>query len=144
MNAQIRTQDQIPLTTAFSLDLIVEDLTSAKDLPSPVLSPIDQDILNEEQAELNSRTGTVMEVIETLRMSKHTRRKVNHTEFLSWLGANEWPEEKVQINTEDGHQYMVKLFKGGNGFAIKTIPILDGKRMAPERAEYEINTLVRE
>ncbi len=141
MNAPIHPQE--PLTTAFSLGLILEDLQTAKSTPSPVLAPIDQDILDEEQAELRSRTSTVMEVIETLRQYPHTRRKVTHDEFIRWLEANEWPEEKVQVNHEDGHAYLVKLFKGSNGFAIKTVPILEGKRMAPERAEYEVNTVVK-
>jgi ribonuclease HI len=131
-------QHIIPLTTAFSLGLIVQDLETAKDHLDPRMTPLEADIAREEEAARAARTATPEEVFKTLRdNTEHVRQTVNQMVFSKWLQDREWPEEQSQKVSQNGMTWIMKLFKAHDGFAVKWVPIDDGK-ILPHRAAYEV------
>jgi len=145
VNAPIKTPT-ITGTAAslFIWDDIVEPLRST--LISPKLTPLDADIAREDQEAEKKRTATPWEVLETLKLSKHTKRLVGNSEFMEWLSAHEWPEEQVQkmkLTTKvNSRMFLIKLFKAHDGLAVKWIPILQGGRLDTRGATYALFTLV--
>jgi len=139
VNAPIKTPT-ITGTAAslFIWDDIVEPLRST--LISPKLTPLEADIAREDREAEKKRTATPWEVLETLKLSKHTKRQVGNSEFMEWLSAQERPEEQVQKVYSE--MYLIKLFKAHDGFAVKWIPILQGGRLDTRGATYELFTLV--
>lgn len=120
-------------------------ISAAAEIPAGTLAPIDADIRREEAEALAARTATPLEVFYTLIQSKHDVRTVGQETFISWLTTREWPEEQSQVYTHErtGDQWIMKLFKGHDGFAVKWVPIEEGKRIRPDRAVIEVYTLVK-
>ena len=117
------------VTGLTSISLIIDDLEQAADTPSrSEIAPIDQDILNEEQAAIDGRKGTPDEIYDHLtKDTKHTTTFVNALEFSKWLKDRDWPEEFC-LN-RDG--YLIKVFQAHDGFAVKMVPRGDlGQLMA--------------
>jgi hypothetical protein len=129
-----------PLTTAMSLDLIIQDLETVKNMDDGRLTPLEADILREEQEAKAKRTATPEEVFITLRdNTQHKRQDVNQIAFSAWLAEREWPEEQSQRVSQNGMTWILKLFKAHDGFAVKWVPIADGK-ILPTKAAYEVFT----
>jgi len=141
VNAPFKT----PTTAGTSASLFFQDTiteTLRSTLISPKLTPLEADIARENREAEMKRTATPWEVFETLKLSKHTERRVGNSEFMEWLSAREWPEEQVQKVELASEMYLMKLFKAHDGFAVKWIPILQGERLDPMGATYGLFTLV--
>ncbi len=137
MNAPLPQHIQ-PLTTAFSLGLIVQDLETAKDHLDPRMTPLEADIAREEEEARTARTATPEEVFITLRdNTEHRRQDVSQMGFSKWLQDREWPEEQAQKVSKNGMTWIMKLFKAYDGFAVKWVPI-EGGKIEPARAAYEV------
>lgn len=139
MNAPL-PQHITPPTTAFALGLIVQDLESAKDHADTRMTPLEADIAREEAEARAARTATPEEVFITLRdNTEHHRQDVSQMGFSKWLQDREWPEEQAQKVTQGGMTWILKLFKAHDGFAVKWVPITNGK-IEPHRSAYEVFT----
>lgn len=139
MNAPLPA-NSFPLTTAFALGLIAEDLETVKNMDDGRLTPLEADILREEEEAKAKRTATPVEVFHTLRdHTEHRRQDVTQVAFSAWLGNREWPEEQSEKVSQGGMTWILKLFKAHDGFAVKWVPIINGK-IEPARAAYEVFT----
>ncbi len=135
MNAPLPQQIQ-PLTTVFALGLIIEDLN--ENTVDPRLTPLEADIAREEAEAKAKRTATPEEVFITLRdNTEHRRQDMNQMGFSKWLQDREWPEEQSQKVSKNGLSWIMKLFKAHDGFAVKWVPITNGK-IEPAKAAYEV------
>jgi hypothetical protein len=135
VNAPVITQEA--LTTAFTLGLIIQDL---EDRPDGRMTPLEADIAREELEEKAKRTATPVEVFHTLRdNTTHVRKDVPLWAFTQWLNDREWPEEQTEKVSHNGFTWIMKLFKGPDGFAVKWVPIENGK-IKPQKTVYEVFT----
>lgn len=144
MNAPLPTHTT--QMTPVILQDILADLGTLRDtLVSPRLTPLEADIAREEAEARAKRTATPLEVYDTLIHSEHSVKQVNHTEFIDQLSKWEWPEEQSQgvpAGVMMANACVMKLFKGDDGFAMKTVPVV-GSRMMTDQVIYEVFKLVK-
>lgn len=142
MNAPINSRNLKPLTPGAVALLVLQDVREAhmRGIEATTRSPIEADIAREETAALKARLATPWEVLQTLLLTKHESRRVNHEQWIAWLSEREWPDEQSETVHLPGHPQLLKLFKAADGFAVKWVPIEDGKRLATEKATYEVMT----
>lgn len=139
MNAPLPTHTR--QSTGMILSDILADLETLRDtLVSPRLTPLEADIAREEAEEKAKRTATPLEVYDTLIQSQNSVRQVNHSEFVDTLSKWEWPEEQSQgvpAGVLMDSACVMKLWKGPDGFALKTVPVV-GSQMVTEKTVYEV------
>lgn len=130
MTSPLPTKNLLPVTQAHFEPTIVEPIEAAALIPSPYLTPLERDCLNEELLEISKRTCSPFEVLQTLVLSNHQEKLLSLDEWVKWQEDNEYPQgqsDHVVMKDSQVRLAHMTIYKGTSSFAVKMIPVIDGE-----------------